>query len=183
MKRVKLILAGLALVLAFAAPVMAGGSGYCCPPAVPDGSADVKYYQDQTAGSAVGVTNTCYSERAVFHSDKVAVNVDAQGFGAMDHVGCIGVLGVGQVKISADLTTTNTCGSYDIHQVSTMLSNSTTMNQLGGIAATATGAAQAGGTISQSQTLTSGGFAALPGGCAYTSYCGTQSATVQASAH
>lgn len=172
----------LALCLIFAA-IPALATGYGSFPIIPlEGSADAKYYQDQSAGAVVGVTSSCYSEKAVFHSDKAAVDVQATVFGAADKVGSAGVLGVGQINLNGSTTNTSTVGGYDLHQTTVALSNQAQMNQLGGIAATSTGMAGAGGNISQTQHLTSSGFAALPGGVAMTSYSGTQTANLNAGA-
>lgn len=180
MKRKSFLSVALFLALILALFVAPASANWGCFPS--EGSSDVKYYQSQEAAVAVGVTSSCVSERAVFHSDKVASNLDVTTFGAFDHVGCLGVLGVTQVNVSADTTRTTTCGSYDLHQQSTVLNNAAQMQQLGGVAATAQGAANASGAISQTQHLTSFGVAHLPGGFAMTSYCGTQTASASASA-
>lgn len=182
MKRNMFVAALLALCLVFAA-IPALATDYGCFPVIPlSGSADVKYYQDQSAGAAIGVTNSCYSEQGAFHSDKSAVDLQATAFGAVDKVGMSGALGVGQVKLNGSVTNTDTCGAYTIHQTTVALNNQAQMNQLGGIAATSTGMAGSGGNISQTQNLTSAGFAVLPGGVAMTSYCGTQTANLSAGA-
>lgn len=169
----------LALCLALAVPAIACNT---CGDLNHTGSADVKYYQDQSAAGAVGVTKTDYTEKACFNSQKSAFDLEATAFGAYDKVGSLGVLGVGQIEISGSTTQTRTIGSYGLHQYTTALTNQAQMQQLGGIAASSVGAAGAGGNIYQTQTLAQSGFAALPGGFATTCYTGTQTANVSAGA-